>query len=421
MLVSADSTAAFVRFVVAGQIERTTAVSGGSAVTEIPVSGLDGNTSIEAYDCATLVSCGVGAASITVDVELAPPTITAPSRNDVVGNLVTIKVKATYGAIRFFVDGAPAGKDLDSPYAKQISLKDRKDGEHILKVQQCNTGGSICEGETDTVKVIKDTKAPRWTEVGASNKTIFPVNDNYKDSTRLSARLSENVVKGSIEIRKAGGPIVRTLNLGRESSGKVSAFWNGRKANGNIVPSGRYTFRFIGEDKAGLIGRSDAKNLQISDKRLVRERVTRTLSAWGSKFDQFAGSCSSITRVGSDTVGLRSNSKRSNCTARSSTVITAHKLHIGRAFRLGDVRISALGGRTPSRPGVAGLTYYKKPGDATTRAWRLGSAWGWHSGGSLDLDDLLIRGKLYWAVYTLNGYWYDVRQFRVSYTVTRLR
>ena len=149
--------------------------------------------------------------------------------------------------------------------------------------------------------------------------------------------------------------------------------------------------------------------------------MTRTVSAWGSKYDQFAGSCSSITRVGSDTVGLRSNSRRNGCTDRPSEVITAHKLHVGRAVKLGDVKISALGGKTPSRPGVAGLTYFEDSGDTTTRAWRLGGAWGWHSGGSVDLDKLLIRGKLYWAIYTLNGYWYDVQQFRVSYTVTRLR
>ena len=245
----------FVRFVVAGQVERTVAVSGGSAVTEIPVHGLDGSTSIEAYDCASPVSCGVSADSITVDVELTPPTITAPSRNDFVGNCVTVKVKSGVRRnpiLRRRHTGRQGPRvPLD---AKRISLKDRNEGEHILMVQQCNTDGSICEGETDSVKVIKDTKAPRWTEVRASNKTVFPVNDNYKDSTRLSARLSENAAKASIEIRKAGGPIVRTLNLGREGSGRVSANWNGRKANGDIVPSGRYTFRFVGKGSIGSHG-----------------------------------------------------------------------------------------------------------------------------------------------------------------------
>ncbi len=57
MLVSADSSAAFVRFVVAGQVEQTVAVSGGSAVTEVPVHGLLGSTGIDAYDCDSLVSC----------------------------------------------------------------------------------------------------------------------------------------------------------------------------------------------------------------------------------------------------------------------------------------------------------------------------------------------------------------------------
>ncbi|HUV48986.1 MAG TPA: hypothetical protein VMX11_08405, partial [Actinomycetes bacterium] len=65
MLVSADSGAAYVRFVVAGQIMQTVPVSTGSAVTEIPVPGLDGNTWIDAYDCDTETSCADTPVSIT--------------------------------------------------------------------------------------------------------------------------------------------------------------------------------------------------------------------------------------------------------------------------------------------------------------------------------------------------------------------
>ncbi|MEO8106979.1 MAG: hypothetical protein ABI720_06630, partial [Actinomycetes bacterium] len=97
MLVSADSGAAFVRFVVLGQVERTVAVSGGSAVTEIPVTGLSGGASLDAYDCDSSVSCAATPASINVLVDLNDPVIIAPERNNVVGNSVAVKARTVSG------------------------------------------------------------------------------------------------------------------------------------------------------------------------------------------------------------------------------------------------------------------------------------------------------------------------------------
>lgn len=66
------------------------------------------------------------------------------------------------------------------------------------------------------------------------------------------------------------------------------------------------------------------------------------------------------------------------------------------------------------------MYYVDKNGNSTAVA-RLGSSKGWHNGRSVSLDDLLIRGNLFWAIGTANGYWYDVSQFRVTYTATYLR
>ena len=427
MLVSADSEAGFVRFVVAGQVEQTVAVSGGSAVTEIPVHGLNGSTLIEAYDCASLVSCGVSAASITVDVELTPLTITAPSRNDVVGSFVTVKVKRAYSAVRFFVDGTPVGKDLEPPFAKQISLRDRNEGEHTLMVQQCNTDGSICEGETDSVKVIKDTKSPRWTEVRASNKTVFPVNDNYKDATRLSARLSEDAVQASIEIRRAGGPIVRTINLGREGAGTVAANWNGRKANGDIVPSGRYTFRFIGEDKAGLIGRSDSKRLQVSGKELVRKTVTRTVSAKGSFIGNASGDCSGVYRLDypQSRYGWKSGAgyySRSKCngTRAQDLAMGVHRVGAPRAVRHYSVKVDTYGGGAFRHAGPGVVAYVTKSG-GLGKARKASAGLGWHGGPTANAGGYLKNGKMTWVFATVQGNWFDVKDFRVTFRVAVLR
>ncbi|MFL6071090.1 MAG: hypothetical protein ACJ72Y_07375, partial [Actinomycetes bacterium] len=72
-----------------------------------------------------------------------------------------------------------------------------------------------------------------------------------------------------------------------------------------------------------------------------------------------------------------------------------------------------------SRPGRALIFYYDKSGGTVQK--RLGSAIQWHSGQKVALEEFLIRGNFFWAVGTANGFWYDVRQFKVSYTVTLLR
>ena len=37
------------------------------------------------------------------------------------------------------------------------------------------------------------------------------------------------------------------------------------------------------------------------------------------------------------------------------------------------------------------------------------------------MEPFLIRGRLVWVVGTANGNWYDVKQFKITYTVTVLR
>ena len=419
LAVSAASTATSVQFDLgAGPVDSDTQpVLTGVADGSLEVYGVKGPVTVTATDCTP--TCAGTTDSVTVTVDLPKPSIASPKPKSYVRNAVTVQASAPGGTLQYSLDGAPIGAAVPAPFDKRVNLDSKLDGQHTITVQQCNTAGDHCEGYQDSVTVIKDTRAPHWSRVRASNKTVFPVNDKYKDSTRLSARVNEDLAKAKVEIRKVGGPVVRTLNLGREDKGSMSVNWNGRKANGDVVPKGRYTYQFIGSDRSGLTGKSDAKRLTVSDKRLVKRRISKTLSAWGSKIDQFAGSCSSIVRVGSSGVGLRSNSKRDGCTDRPSAAVTVHKLHIGKAFRYGSIQVSVYGGKTASRPGRAVMFYYDKSG--ATAQQRLGSAVQWHSGHKVALENFINRGNFFWAVGTANGYWYDIRQFKVTYTVTFLR
>ncbi len=430
MLVSADTTTAYVRFVVAGQIEQTVAASGGSAITEIPVHGLSGPTSVEAYNCDSLVSCGVEVASIEVSVQLKPPTITNPSRNDVVGNSVTVSAKTIWGgALRFFVDGDPVGKvmGVTQRISKDISLKDRKEGQHTLSVQQCSSDGVICDGGTDTVQVIKDTRGPKWSDVSTSLGTVFPAKDHYKDSTRLSARVGEKSLETKVEIRKAGGPVVRTLKLGRVGKGRVAVNWNGRRSSGDIVPSGKYTFRFIGTDVHGIVGKSNEKVVKVSDKKLVKKTATKVVSAVGSFAGNGSGECSDLFHLDYDRarfnwpkgVGYYSNVY---CRKGGDTdvAVGVHVSGIVKAPRYGSFSLQAYGAGAYRHAGPAALLTIKgNNGLGATK--KLGTSPGWYGVKGLGIDKYLKKGRLRWAVGTSNGNWYDVKEFRIAYTYFVLR
>jgi hypothetical protein len=334
------------------------------------------------------------------------------------------------GALRFFVDGSPAGKVVGSTskLAKQISLVGRADGDHVLSVQQCNADGSICAGGTDQVSVIKDTRGPRWSDLSTSNRTVFPVKDRYQDTTVLSARVGERSRETRIEIRRAGGPIVRTLTLGRVDAGKVRATWNGRKSNGDIVPDGKYTFRFVGTDTHGIVGKSEDRAVYVSDKRLVKKTVNKTVSALKSGLKDYSGECSDVVAIrllqgyGRDwPAGLqwRSNVQRS-CSGDAGVALSAHVARAERAIRYGSVRISAYGGASLSRGGPAKIIYIQRNETLGARQ-TLGTGLGWHNGDRVKLKSYLIGSRLLWFVGTANGNWYDIKEFKISYTVWVLR
>lgn len=427
--VAADSVALYVRFGVgigpaaADFVE----VSGGEAAGSLEVLGLNGPTIVTAADCDVTENCNPTDDSISVDINLTAPSIQSPKNDAYVRNGVDVNASAPGGSLQYYLDGNEVGNPVTAPFDRRISLDGVSQGRHEIRVRQCNTAGDVCSGKSDSIDVIKDTNPPRWTDVRASNKTVFPVNDNYKDSTRLSARLSESVVKASIEIRKVGGPIVRTLNLGREGAGNVAATWNGRKANGDIAPSGRYTFRFIGKDRSGLTGRSDAKNLQVSGKELVRKTVTKTVSAKGSFVGNGSGDCSDVYRLDypQSRYGWKSGAgyySRSRCngTRAQDLAMGVHRVAAPKALKHLSVKVDTYGGGAFMHAGPGIIAYVNKSG-GLGKGRQASAGLGWHGGPTAKAGGYLKNGKMTWVFATVQGNWFDVKEFRVSFRVAVLR
>lgn len=419
--VTATSGATQVRFTIGNGATIDTklvAVVAGTATADLSIFGVQGSATVSAADCLS-GACNVTVDSIGVTVDLAPPVITSPTQNKVVGSSVAVKADAPGGALQYYLGASKVGTPVVDPFDKLIPLGGVGEGSHTITVKQCNVAGDICQGATDTVSVIKDTKGPKFTDLGTSQRTVFPAKDNYQDTTNLSARVGEKSLETKVEIRKAGGPLVRTLKLGRVGPGRVSATWNGRKTNGDIVPKGKYFFRFVGTDGHGVVGKSNDKAVYVSDKKLVKKHVTKTVSAWGSKVKAYAGDCSSVVRVGSGAVGLRSNSKR-DCTGDASLAATLHAIKIGKAQKYGNLKVSIYGGGVTKDAPTAILFNVRSDGSAGAKT-RLGGALRWTSGDSVSLKQYIVGGKVYWWILTGGGNSYDARKFKISYTVTVLQ
>lgn len=431
--VSATSAAYGVRFVIDGRTgaaayDQLVTVSGGSASAQFSLLGLSGPTQVTAMDCDDQGVCDTGgASSVSVDVELDDPVITSPTNDEVVGTSVNVSVDAPGPSVEFFLDGSSVGQDATAPIEKNVSLSAVNDGTHTISVRQCNVAGTVCNGGEASVDVVKDTRGPRWTDVSTSRRTFYPARDHYKDSTVLSARASERVTGAKVEIRKAGGPLVRTLPLGRVDAGKVRTTWNGRKSNGDVAPRGRYQFRFVGTDANGIAGESRNKSVLVSDKRLVSQTVTRTVSAKGSFVTNGSGACSGVYRLDYPQrrydwphgAGYYSQSK---CVGGgdADVAIALHRAAVPKAIRYGTMRIDTYGAGAFRNPGPGAIVYVKA--NNTAGAGRVTSAsLGWHRGPSADGDKYVRSGRVSWVFGTASGNWFDVKEYRITLRVMVLR
>lgn len=421
LTVTASSAATQVRFTIddGGTVDtQLVSVTAGTATADLALFGADGSVIVRAADCLS-GACNINDDTIGVTVNLSAPVITAPANNKVVGSSVLVKVDAPGGAVQFLLDGDVVGSDATSPYERTVSLDGKNQGDHTVTVKQCNAAGDFCKGASDQVNVIKDTKGPSWSDLGVSTSPFYPANDGYKDTTNLSARVGERSNETKVQIRKLDGPVVRTIKLGRVDQGGVRATWNGKKDNGDIVPAGRYTFQFIGSDANGVIGKSNDKVVQVSGKKLVKKNISKTVSAWGSKIDKFAGSCSSVIKVGSGTVGLRSNSK-DNCTGDASIALTQHAIKVGEAKKYGNLKISVYGKGVTRNAPTAVLLNVKSNGEIGAKT-RVGGSKGWTAGDSVSLEKYLIGKYVSWVILTGGSNSYDAIKFKIQYTVTVLQ
>jgi len=78
---------------------------------------------------------------------------------------------------------------------------------------------------------------------------VFPVTSG--DSGELSYILGADASQVTVSVYNSSGTLVRTLDMGSQSSGECQVSWDGKDANGNQVADGTYSYTVSAVDASG--------------------------------------------------------------------------------------------------------------------------------------------------------------------------
>lgn len=273
-----------------------------------------------------------------------------------------------------------------------------------------------------THPVVVDLVRPSITSTSASPATVYPYVDRYKDTTKVSFRLSEPVSRVQMRVYNRYGSLVRIVATGaRPTAGATTVTWNGRNGAGAGVPAGSYTYRLETVDVAGNERITPAYSIAVSSKKLVARTGSKVVSAYGSVHDLFIGDCSSLYHPGrtswADSIGYYSDWDCSSTYAGDDLAAASHQYTLPAAVRYGTVRVAAYGGSATSYPDGAAVLYYDRFGEVSSTGKALGAADSTYTGPTVAAPDYLIGGRtMRWLAGTVNMDWYDIRSFTVTWT-----
>jgi subtilisin family serine protease/flagellar hook assembly protein FlgD len=271
--------------------------------------------------------------------------------------------------------------------------------------------------------VTVDRTAPALRDARPSSARVLPVRDRYLDAVTFTAGSAEQLRQLRLEVSTRDGTVVRTVREKAQSAGTVAIVWNGRRADGRLVP-GSYRLRLVGEDTAGNRSRSRARPVVVSGQRLVKRSGSSTVAARDTLEDTFADDCSDVFRRTSGSHdGWVSYASGSLCTTGDAYAAGDHQVRLPAAARYGTVRVSAFGGRADKRyRDHATVVLYDGLQNLSTVRFRLGPARAVHRGPRVPAGPLVIRSRvLRWETLTTGVSWYDVKTYRVDYTYYVLR
>ncbi len=261
---------------------------------------------------------------------------------------------------------------------------------------------------TGTVTVDKTGLAAVLTR---SVGTIYPLiaTTAYPTLTRIDVTGDPTPITGFV-VRSVSGKVVRTLSLNVNRT-----VWNGRDNLGKVVAAG--TFSISSVDTDGNRGASSTQ-VTVSRQTLVLKKFVREVTASGSMFDRFVGSCSQLkipsSRGTRGSLGFYANTKCATQTFSASAVSTAHAVTLPIAAKYVDVRVDITGGAATAKRASKGIVRYLNTKGAWTSETAISSPYGIHTGPTRSTAGLVDPNRFFvWGFVTAYGSRYDVIRFTV--------
>jgi hypothetical protein len=97
---------------------------------------------------------------------------------------------------------------------------------------------AVAGSESDPFELVIAADTLDASNVGRNYSTFYPRKDGYRDLLTISGHRAEPIAV-DIRIYNSNGKRVKLVTKSRASGG-YSYAWNGRKADGTILPAGQY-------------------------------------------------------------------------------------------------------------------------------------------------------------------------------------
>lgn len=304
---------------------------------------------------------------------------------------------------------------------------------YVVKAKAKPYAGKVV---TDTVWLAVDTAFSA--SLQPTFDTLFPRSTVVSDRIRFGTRGYDELDRGTLEIRRAGGRLVfsKTADWSRGYPYGVAfpVGWNGHDDEGDALAAGTYYARVKARDYVGNLGRTKRVSLTVSASRLVEATATVDISPAASRIpynpceNSTANGCgdyppcgdvvASETYPAAHELGALSYRSRTGCgrfasqdlaigwhalprpadSARGTTLASVSMR--GRPTNPGETDVARLGG------GNASATSPVTTHESITTV---------EGTSSVTAQDLVAQLEARWAVSTSGDNWYDAASFRVTY------
>lgn len=310
---------------------------------------------------------------------------------------------------------------LDRDGTTQLTVTEGAGTATVVRCAASDTSGTMCDPFDPPLefRATVDTHGPVVTSTSLSKPYVRPeAADAASQSITISAYGPDAALNDTFVLVDAAGEPMRYLTTWVEPGVARHAFFDGRHQDGTMLPSGTYAIQLR---DAG--GQTSTTTISVPVQRLVAKTFKTTVTARGSKVDQYVGRCSTLrtpaSRGWSGSLGYYANARCRSTRWADSAVATQHRVVLPVAASYVDVQLSTYSGASRGYGRSQAVMLYDNPSETAAVASRtLGATLATRAAARVPAAKVLrtVNGRrhVYWEVATAYGQRYDVKSFTLT-------